>query len=160
MATFNNKRFLHNTKASAATGKTPDAFFTAKKYDYDDAFLEEPDPNDLYPVDGWQRGTRMLSGLLLHVIFSPSSETSEQIDDLLVGLPRSLSIQAFKAAEDLMRLGRAGHFVSCPKEGTLRFDTSVEAQAYIYDNAGAQEALEVQVINYILLKTKDLVFLV
>ncbi len=163
MATINKKRVLHKTKKSAIAGKSADAIFTVKQYGYDFDSLKDHHPSDLYPVEGWQKGARLLSSFLLLLIFASDrnrKKTIEVIEDLMSGLPKSLAVQAIKAAEDLMRAGKAGHFVSCPAKGVLQFDTYVESQAYMYANAAAQAALEDQVNHFLLEKTKGLVFLV
>ena len=59
-----------------------------------------------------------------------------------------------------MRIGAAGHFVTCSDMRVQRFDTSVQAQAYLETEDGAKTASMDDVNRYLIDKAHELVFVI
>jgi hypothetical protein len=157
------KKRVQNKSQKSTRSEPPELPFTVKHYGFNIVSLKDPAPSELYPASGWQKGTHLLLSFLMHLLLFPKSrpgQTTAIINDLLSGLPKSMATQAFMAAEDLMRVGAAGHFVTCSDMRVLRFDTSVQAQAHLEIEDGAKTASMDDVNRYLIDKAHDLVFVI
>ena len=157
------KKRVHNKSPKSTRSEPPELPFTVKQYGFNTVSLKDPTLSELYPASGWQKGTHLLLAFLMQLLLFPKfrpGQTTEIINDLLSGLPKSMAAQAFMAAEDLMRVGAAGHFVICFDKRVMRFDTSVQAQAYLEAEVGAKAATMDDVNRYLIDKARELVFVI
>lgn len=150
-------------KSSGHRKDEPKLLFTQKSYFYDFSTLEEPNPDHLMDPAVWQEGVCNLVGALLMSVIGPN-QLRKRVIRIAVqigkGLPKALYAQAIRTAEDILELGKSGHFVTMEfgLSGTARFDTGVEAHAHINAHAGARLASEAEVRMYLMTRAEKLEF--
>jgi hypothetical protein len=150
-------------KSNAHRKDKPKFLLTKKTYSYDFSKLEESNPEHLMDKAVWQKGACKLVGALLMSVIGPNQLRKRVIRvaaEIGQGLPKALYAQALRTAEVILEIGKSGHFVTVESgsEGTVRFDTGVEADAHINTHDGARPASEDEVRMYLMTRAEDLKF--
>lgn len=141
------------------------SIFTCKKYNYDLDSISEPNADALMDESVWHEGAQKLTGAMVTMIVGPIALNEEFISiaaAIMRGLPRNITIQSIKAAEDILSSGQSGHFVTLPGDEceVVRFDTGVEAAHFIAYNPGAVPSSEDEVGLHLVDKAEQLKFFI
>ena len=138
--------------------------FTRKKYDYDLSSIDEPPKNQLIDKAVWNEGAQNLTGAMVMMVVGPSNLLDELVSvsaEIMRGLPKDLTVQSIKAAEDILNSGCSGHFVTLPgyENEIVRFDTSVEAAYFMAKTPGAFASSQEDIELHLVAKAEQLEFL-
>lgn len=135
-----------------------------KHYDFDLDGIAEPNPSELMDQSAWHEGAQKLASSMVMIVVSPESFRKRFVTvsaQIMGCLPKQISVQAARAAEDILNCGRSGHFVTLPgvSNEILRFDTSVQAAVFMAKNPKAFASSQGEIERHLVEKAEELEFL-